>query len=83
MGVKWPGSHMGYIIGLQVPFYGLAGLFAIFACSYALGWLRLSEAMINWHLWLSLSGVAMFGFGFALLAYIGAENPASQPGQGI
>ena len=82
MSVRWPGSNMGYVIGYQVPCYGLAGLFAICACFYAWGFIQLSDAIVDWHLWLSLSGVAMFGFGFAMLARIGAENPAPQPGQG-
>jgi hypothetical protein len=81
MSVRWPGSHTGYGIGCQVPCYGLAGLFAFLACFYALGWIRLSEAMVDWHLWLSLTGVAMFGFGFALLARVAAEGAAPQPGQ--
>lgn len=83
MTVGWPGSNTRYAIGFQVPCYGLAGLFAIFACSYALGRIQLSAAIVDWHLWLSLSGVAMFGFGFGLLfAHLGAENSAPQPGQG-
>jgi hypothetical protein len=81
MSVRWPGSHSGYIIGCNVPCYGLAGLFAIFACFYALGWIRLSEAMVDWHLWLSLTGVAMFGFGFTLLCRVAVEGAAPQPGQ--
>jgi len=82
MFVRWPGSSTSYGIGFQVPCYGLAGLFAIFACSYALGRIQLSAAIVDWHLWLSLSGVAMFGLGFGLFAHLGAENSTSQPGQG-
>jgi len=83
MSLRWPGSHSGYIIGTHVPCYGLAGLFAIFACSYAVGWIRLGEAMANWHFWLSLSGVAMFGLGFALFARIAAQSAVPYPGQGM
>jgi hypothetical protein len=82
MSVWWPGSHTGYIIGCQVPCYGLAGLFAIFACFYAVGWIRLGEALADWHLWLSLSGVAMFVLGFALLAGVAGDGAAPQPEQG-
>jgi hypothetical protein len=82
MSVRWPGSHTGYIIGCQVPCYGLAALFAIFGCFYAVGWIRLGEALAGWHLWLSLSGVAMFVFGFALLARVAGEGAAPQSGQG-
>ena len=82
MSVRWPSSNTGYVIGFQVPCYGLAGEFAIFACAYALGWIRLSASMVDWHVWLSLSGAAMFGLCFGLLAHIGAEYAAPQPGQG-
>ena len=81
MSVSWPGAHAGYIIGCQVPCYGLAGMFAIFACSYAVGWLRLGEATIGWHLWLSLSGVAVFGLAFALLGRVAGQGAAPPPGQ--
>jgi hypothetical protein len=81
MSVWWPGSSMGRIIGFQIPCYGLAGLFAIFAFSYALRWIRVNEAIVDWHLWLSLSGVAMFGLGFALLARVAGEGAAPHPGQ--
>ncbi len=83
MGFTWPGARMGYVVGCQVPCYGLAGIFAIFACFYALNSIRLSEATVDWHLWLSLSGVTLFCFGYALLARIGAEGTAQQTGQGI
>ena len=43
MSVRWPGSNTGYVIDFQVPCYGLAGLFAIFACSYALGQYPISQ----------------------------------------
>ena len=79
--VGWPGSQMRYGIDYHVPCYGLAGLFAIFACFYALGRIRLGEGFIGWHLWLSLSGVAMFGVGFALFALVTDENAAAKPGQ--
>lgn len=82
MSVSWPGSHTGYIIGYQVPCYGLPGLFAIFACSYALRWIRLSEGAVNWHLWLSLAGVGMLGFALALFARVAAEGAGHQAGQG-
>ena len=82
MYLRWPGSPTGYIIGSHVPCYGLAGLFAIFACSYAVGWFRMSEAMADWHLWLSLSGVALFGLGFALFARVAAQDAAAHPRQG-
>ena len=85
LSVRWPGSHTGYIIGCQVPCYGLAGLFAIFGCFYAVGWIRLGEALAGWHLWLSLSGVAMFVLGFALLARVEGDRAAGadlQPEQG-
>ena len=81
MAVHLPGSHTAYGIGCEVPCYGMAGLFAIFACSHALGWIRLSEAMVDCHLWLSLSGVAVFGFGFALFARVAAEGASPKPGQ--
>ena len=70
------------LVGYQVPCYGLAGLFAIFAGFYALDWIRLSEATVDWHLWLSLIGVAMFGFAFALFARIAATDAGQQAGQG-
>lgn len=82
MGFRWPGARLGHVVGCQVPCYGLAGVFAIFACFYALSSTRLSEATVEWHLWLSLSGVVMFGFGYALLARIGAVGTAPQAGQG-
>ena len=82
MSVSWPGSHTGYIIGCEVPCYGLAALFAVFACSYAVRWIRLSDATAGWHLWLSLSGTAIFGFGFALFARVAAEGAGRQAGRG-
>ncbi|MGA7317308.1 MAG: hypothetical protein WBX22_25425 [Silvibacterium sp.] len=81
MSVIWPGSHTGYIIGCEVPCYGLAGLFAVFAFSYTLRWIRMSETMVDWHLGLSLFGAAMFGFGFALLTRVAAEGAGRQAGQ--
>lgn len=81
MSMHLPGSYTAYAIGCEVPCYGIAGLFAVFACSHALGWIRLSEAMVDWHLWLSLSGVAVFGFGFALFARVAAEGAAPKPRQ--
>jgi hypothetical protein len=83
MSVSWPGSSTGYIIGYHVPCYGLAGLFAIFACLYALYWIRLNQAIVDWHLWLSLLGVAMFGIAFALFDHVAAESPVPAPSQGI
>jgi hypothetical protein len=80
MTVTLPSST--YAVGYQVPCYGLAGLFAIFACFYALNWIRLSEAAVDWHLWLSLIGVAIFGFAFALFAGIAATDARQQAGQG-
>ncbi|HKO11024.1 MAG TPA: hypothetical protein VJV22_03590 [Acidobacteriaceae bacterium] len=80
MTVTWPGST--FMIGYQVPCFGLAALFAAFACSYALRWIRLSAATADWHLWLSLSGVAIFGFGFALFARIAVDGAGRQSGQG-
>ena len=82
MSLTWPGSHTGYIIGCEVPCYGMAALFAVFACSYAVRWIRLSDAMVGWHLWLTLSGTVLFGFGFALLARVAAEGAGSQAGRG-
>ena len=38
--------------------------------------------MVDWHLWLSLSGIAVFSFGFALLARVAAEGAAPKPGPG-
>ena len=82
MSLRWPGSHSGYIIGTHVPCYGLAGLFAIFACFYGIGWIPLSKAIVAWHLWLSFSGVAMFVIGFALLARVASEGGAApHPGR--
>lgn len=37
MAVHLLGSHAAYGIGCEVPCYGMAGSFAIFACSHALG----------------------------------------------
>lgn len=82
MKVSWPGSSTGYIIGFHVPCYGLAGLFAIFAFSYALRWIRVNQAIVDWHLWLSLLGVAMFGIAFVLFGQVAAESPIREPSQG-
>jgi len=82
MSVTWPGSKATHVIGCEVPCYGLAGLFALFACAYALSWIRLSEAIMAWHLWMSLSGVALFGLGFALLGHVAARNAVRGPSQG-
>lgn len=83
MAVTWPGSHTRYAVGYQVPCFGLAGLFAIFACSYALHWIPLSKVTADWHLWLSLLGVIVFGFGFLLLAHVAATGATRQPTQAI
>ena len=83
MSVRWPGSSTRHIIGYHVPCYGLAGLFAIFAFSYALHWIRLNQAIVDWHVWLSLLGVAMFGIAFALFAHVATESPVRGPSQGV
>lgn len=83
MSVRWPGSHMGHVIGYHVPCYGMAALFAIFACSYSLHWIRVNQAIMGWHLWLSLLGVAMFGTAFALFGHVASESPVREPSQGV
>jgi hypothetical protein len=81
MSVSWPRSHAGYIIGCHVPCYGLAGLFAVFAFLHALKWIRVSGTIVDWHLWLTLLGVAIFGIGFALFAQVSAASPVHKPSQ--
>lgn len=81
MSITWPGSNTLHVIGLHVPCYGLAGLFAIFAFSYALRWIPANQAIIDWHLWLSFSGVVMFGTAFALFSSHAIENPVREPSQ--
>lgn len=81
MAIRWPGSQTAYGIGYHVPCYGLAGLFAVFACFYAVGRIQLGEAFVDWHLGLSLAGVVLFGVGFALFALLAAKHSAEQPGQ--
>ena len=81
MSLHWPGSNTTYLIGCHVPCYGFAGMFAIFACTYAMSWIRLNAAIVEWHMWLSVFGVVMFGVGFALLAHIATGGEIQQPSQ--
>ena len=74
------GPKSTYAIGYNVPCYGLAGLFALYACSYAAGWIALSKFASDWHLCLSISGVALFGLTFAFFGHISAQN-LSTPSQ--
>ena len=74
-----------FAVSYEVPCYGVAALFALFACTYALGLISLNKSIINWHLWLSLSGVVLFGLGFALLNPMAEAAPAApaQPPQAM
>jgi succinate dehydrogenase hydrophobic anchor subunit len=60
----------------------LAGLFAAFACLYALNYIPFNEATVEWHLWLSLVGAALFGLGFTLFAMLTPENTVREPSHG-
>jgi hypothetical protein len=60
----------------------LAGLFAAFACLYSLNYIAFNKATVEWHLWLSLSGAALFGLGFTLFAMLTPENTVREPSHG-
>lgn len=82
------GRYSGFIVlvrQIQVPdlrfqviFYGIAGLFGVFAFLYSIGYIiPLSPTMSKWHFWLSFFGVALCIAGGAIFRF-GVEN-AKEP----
>jgi hypothetical protein len=71
------GHRHGFALGFQVPLFGVAAIFGMFAFLYSIGYIPFNPTMPKWHFWLSLVGVALCIIG-ALIFRFGAEN-AKEP----
>jgi hypothetical protein len=71
------GQRQAFGLRLQVPLFGIATLFSLFAFLYSIGYIPFSPTMAKWHFWLSLVGVALCITGGAIFRF-GAEN-AKEP----
>jgi hypothetical protein len=71
------GQRRGFGLGYQVPLFGIAALFSVFAFLYSIGYIPFSPTMAKWHFWLSLVGVALCIAG-AVIFRFAAEN-AKEP----
>jgi hypothetical protein len=64
------GEKRGFGLSLQLPLFGMATLFGLFAFLYSIGYtLPFSPIMAKWHFWCSLLGVALLITGGAILRF--------------
>jgi hypothetical protein len=66
--LHWRGT--GYGFSWQMPCYGLAALFSLFAFLYSISYLPFDKTVAQWHFWLSLGCVMLYasGQGFFYMA---------------
>jgi hypothetical protein len=73
-GISFVSGNVSYGFRPQFILYGIAGLFAIFACLNFAGYIPFNKTTIQWHFWLSVVSVALFIAGFIWLGFAGLRS---------
>jgi hypothetical protein len=63
------GGKNGFGLSLEVPLFGMAALFGVFAFLYSIRYIPFSPTMAKWHFWCSLVGVALCITGGAIFRF--------------
>ena len=74
LGLSFISGSASYSFAPQFVLYGIAGLFAIFACLNSAGYIPFNKTTIQWHFWLSVVSVALLIAGFIWLRFAGLRS---------
>ena len=76
--LHWRGRAYGF--SWQVPCYGLAVLYSLFAFLYSIGFLRFDATVAQWHFWLCLGCIVLYVSGQAFFDQAMRDDAAHQLG---
>ncbi len=73
--MTWRGT--GYGFSYQMPCYGIASLFGVFAFLYSIGYIPFDKTVAQWHFWLSLGSVILCAAEWTIFSILVTRNTLS------